>query len=135
MINRKTIAKALAQENGRFEGVEVEHGNGYWYFTGGDTGRWRWTGVYIYRMNQYTLKDWIEAAYECKYEMTKAEVESRDLAFADNEYWGWVGELESAGRSYPDDVSSDDCAAMVRQLADTFHVDFDQLNAKIHEEG
>jgi hypothetical protein len=80
MINRKTIAKALAQENGRFEGVTVEHGHGYWYFIDGDSHMWRQSGVYIYRMNDYTLEDWIEAAYWCKYEMTKSEVIAYDVA-------------------------------------------------------
>jgi hypothetical protein len=58
---RTAINKALA-EAGFEPGTEIVHGNGYWYFSGGDTSGWYSTAVYTYHLSDLSVNDWVSEA-------------------------------------------------------------------------
>ena len=60
-ITRTAINKALA-EAGFEPGTEIVRGNGYWYFTGGDTSSWYSTSVYTYHLADMSVQDWVDEA-------------------------------------------------------------------------
>ena len=60
---RTTIRRVNdALEAAGFEGVELVRGNGYFYFSGGDTWRWTTTAVYTNRLTGMTVEEWVNEA-------------------------------------------------------------------------
>lgn len=58
MINRRTINKALRSKG---YSDEIFAGKGYWYFAGDTVAKFRQSSVCVYRLNDLTLEQWIEA--------------------------------------------------------------------------
>lgn len=58
MLNRAIINKAL-----RAKGYcdELCCGGGYWYFSGQDASQFPQSSVYVYRLNDLSFEQWIEA--------------------------------------------------------------------------
>lgn len=56
MITLKKVNEALKQLG---ESAELVRGEGYFYFEGEDTLLMQQTGVYVYRLNELTLDQWI----------------------------------------------------------------------------
>ena len=46
-------------KNGMPKNLELVKGRGYFYFRGGNTPRWPQTGVYVYKLADLSLKDWL----------------------------------------------------------------------------
>ena len=44
--------------------VELVKGEGYFYFAGEGTDGWASTGVYVYRLTDLTVEEWMEEARE-----------------------------------------------------------------------
>jgi hypothetical protein len=63
MIKLATVNKALAARG--HANVELVRGDGYFYFIGEDADQFYTSSVYVYRLNQLTLDQWI-ADYEDK---------------------------------------------------------------------
>jgi len=61
---RTTIRRVNdALEAAGFEGVELVRGNGYFYFSGGDTVRWHTSGVYgVSRLTAMSVEEWVNEA-------------------------------------------------------------------------
>lgn len=60
---RTTIRRVNdALEAAGFKGVELVRGNGYFYFSGGDTVRWHTTAVYTNRLTGMTVDEWVDEA-------------------------------------------------------------------------
>jgi hypothetical protein len=59
-VTQRAINKALA-DNG-FPGVEIVAGNGYFYFSGGDTPLWRSTSVMTFHLSSLTVEEWVDEA-------------------------------------------------------------------------
>ncbi len=63
MLQLRTINKALAARG--HANVELVKGDGYFYFIGEDADQFYTSSVYVYRLNQLTLEQWIND-YETK---------------------------------------------------------------------
>ena len=64
---RTTISRVNdALEAAGFEGVELVRGNGYFYFSGGDSVRWRTTAVYTDRLTGMTVEQWVDEARQLR---------------------------------------------------------------------
>lgn len=61
-MNIRTVNKAIAEAGIR---AQLVRGTGYYYFVGDDVSVTRATGVYVYRLNELTLEEWLEEA-RCK---------------------------------------------------------------------
>lgn len=60
---RATINKVNeALRKAGFQDLRIEKGNGYFYFYGRDTDKWFETGVYVFRLNQMTIEEWVKEA-------------------------------------------------------------------------
>lgn len=45
---------------------ELVKGNGYFYFVGQGTGNWYSTSVFVYRLNELNLNQWVDALNELR---------------------------------------------------------------------
>jgi hypothetical protein len=60
MINRRTINKALSSKG---YSDKIFAGEGYFYFSGDTASKFPQSSVYVYRLNDLSLEQWV-AAYE-----------------------------------------------------------------------
>ena len=58
MINRLIVNKALSAKG---YNDELFAGKGYWYFSGSAADKFPQSSVYVYRLNDLNLDQWIEA--------------------------------------------------------------------------
>lgn len=56
MVTIKQINSAIAAQGGA---EKLAKGNGYFYFYDGDAIDWRESSVYVYRLNQLSLDEWL----------------------------------------------------------------------------
>jgi hypothetical protein len=68
ILSLRAVNRALAKEGIR---GEINRGKGYFYFTGDDLENSSIGGVYVYRLNQLTLEQWLEEAMQRKQELEK----------------------------------------------------------------
>lgn len=54
----KRINKEL--ENRGHKGIELVKGEGYFWFTGGETASFRSSSVYVFRLSHLTLDEWVQ---------------------------------------------------------------------------
>jgi len=54
-------------KNGMPKDVQLRKGRGYYYFSGGDTAGWFQSGVYVFRIDDFTYEGWL-GKYEQKVE-------------------------------------------------------------------
>jgi hypothetical protein len=57
MITLKQVNAALKAKGAK---EMLFKGAGYFYFAEGDTWHWPGTSVYVYRLNELTLEEWLE---------------------------------------------------------------------------
>jgi len=62
-VTRKKINAAIAAIGGT---EEIVKGRGYWYFAGGASSGWLSSSVYVYRLDDLTLAQWIEEYHELR---------------------------------------------------------------------
>ncbi len=53
------VAEVNAALKARGRGERLRRGAGYYYFSDGETGRWRATSVYVYRADSLTVAEWL----------------------------------------------------------------------------
>ncbi len=67
-VTKKAINAALAkaaETHSQLKDVEIEWGNGYFYFCGGDASGWYQTGVYgTFTLGEMTVQEWVNTAIE-----------------------------------------------------------------------
>lgn len=42
-------------------GEKLRRGRGYYFFSGGQAETWKTSGVYVYRVDQLTVEQWLDA--------------------------------------------------------------------------
>lgn len=57
---KATIAMVNEALRKRGRSETLVKGRGYAYFTGGETARWRATSVYVYRISDLSISEWLE---------------------------------------------------------------------------
>ena len=57
MVTIKQINKAIKALGGQ---EELFKGEGYMYFAGGNSSNWEQTSVYVTRVNDFTIEQWID---------------------------------------------------------------------------
>jgi len=82
-VTRKAIGAALAASG--LQGYEVYPGvdRSYWYFVGPTTGQWYSTMVYVTRLSDLTVEEWVARAWALIEETREYRVFIDDLPKAE----------------------------------------------------